>query len=329
MEKSANPTSTDATAAPAAPDALITQGESATPAGAGGSSVDERFASILALLNNNQQEEPRGPAARKLQPMKLSDPLPASPSVPPAPASQSLQSRIASGEGRNALQRPAPARATAPTGISNQTHSRVTTFQIQPSLSVDSDGNNLQRRNRDIPDRPVIIMRSESKKIIWLTTDLHFTNRPNGAAIQRGVDELNRQKSSREVIWDVQDWELTITPERWPVESVQIMKACYYDYYSQAGYRVLGKRPNVGLPNPDIQLNIPVFQSNPLISAVLSTNPNTSTPSTPVIPAIAVPVGTQVPTEIPIQGLDTSSEFEPQDIQTEEYIPGSLNLPGL
>jgi hypothetical protein len=328
MEKSATLTSTDA---------LNTQNESAqqessVPTNTQGSSVDERFASILALLNNNPQEEPRGPAARKLQPMKLSDPLPAAPaasSVPGAPASQSLQSRIASGEGRNALQRPAPARATAPTGIPSQTHSRVTTFQIQPSLSVDSDGNNLQRRNRDIPDRPVIIMRSESKKIIWLTTDLHFTNRPNGAAIQRGVDELNRQKSSREVIWDVQDWELTITPERWPVESVQIMKACYYDYYSQAGYRVLGKRPNVGLPNPDIQLNIPVFQSNPLISAVLSTNPNTSTPSTPVIPAIAVPVGTQVPTEIPIQGLDTSSEFEPQDIQTEEYIPGSLNLPGL
>lgn len=290
-------------------------------------SIEERFAQLKQQLESQPQTSvPAAIASRQLPPMKLSDPLPErQQDQKPQQVGSNLAQRINAGEGNNQLQRPAPRRApiaSAPQSA-QPSGARITSFQIQPSLSRDAHGNNIQRRNRDVPDRPVIIMISEERRIVWLTTDLHFTNRTNGAAIQRGVDELNRQKSSRELIQNIQDWKLSITNERWPVESVQIQKAHYYDFYASLGYRVLGKRPNVGLPNANVQLQIPEFNTSPVAAIVQSTSGEGS-----LTPAQSAPACVS---EIPVQHYDQSAmsamdALDALDVVPEEYVPQILDL---
>jgi hypothetical protein len=138
----------------------------------------------------------------------------------------------------------------APTGIDNELQildelpvgAPSTLFKLPVSPSRDAGGNSIQRRNREISERQVVVIFSNKLKIAHVTTHIGYTNKSRAGAITLARNDLAKQQITRDLA-HAHDLDVTVLPEKYSGVDINNAKSLTYKRYQSAGWHMVGQIP--------------------------------------------------------------------------------------
>lgn len=144
----------------------------------------------------------------------------------------------------------APVKIPAPTGIDNelqileQLHvgEPSTLFKLPVSPSRDARGNSIQKRNREIAERQVVVIFSNKLKTAHVTTHIGYTNKSRAGAITLARNDLVKQQITRDLA-HAHDLDVTVLPEKYSGTEINNAKSIVYKRYQNAGWHMVGMIP--------------------------------------------------------------------------------------